>query len=289
MKSPFERAAPRFIAKGIPVFPLVPNDKRPATKHGLNDASKDPAQIAEWIKKHPGANIGIPTGAASGLVVVDLDVKEHLDGRDNIKELKGYEQFDPTIYVTTPRGGVHIYFRNPSVRVKSRQDNPCKAVDIRGDGGYVVVPPSIIGGRSYNYGRTRTGVVPADLPVWLLELLKDKPFVHHPKKDYAPISGGDEYEKLVHALGFIASDAYETWVRVGMALHSYDCGCVGFSLFDTWSSGASNYDPKAVKRKWGHFGGGAGLVTISTIFYMAKEKGWRIKPEHRSHDFRPSR
>ncbi|WP_373286287.1 bifunctional DNA primase/polymerase [Microbacterium nanhaiense] len=67
-------AARSLAAAGVPVFPCLVEGKRPLTRRGFLDASNDPEQVAAWWSRTPNANIGIPTGAASGVVVVDVDV-----------------------------------------------------------------------------------------------------------------------------------------------------------------------------------------------------------------------
>jgi len=67
-------AARRFADAGIPVFPCVPGEKRPLTRHGFHDATANPAQVARWWHDWPDANIGMPTGSISGWEVVDVDV-----------------------------------------------------------------------------------------------------------------------------------------------------------------------------------------------------------------------
>ena len=74
-------AARSLAAAGVPVFPCVVEGKRPLTRRGFLDASSDPARVAAWWSRTPSANIGIPTGAASGVVVVDVDVHGPHDGR----------------------------------------------------------------------------------------------------------------------------------------------------------------------------------------------------------------
>ena len=67
-------AAEHLGVNGIPVFPCVPGGKRPLTAHGFQDASAERDVIDFWWRQHPDANIGVPTGAAGGVVVVDVDV-----------------------------------------------------------------------------------------------------------------------------------------------------------------------------------------------------------------------
>src|SRR4051794_23138325 len=61
---------------GVPVFPCVPDGKQPLTKHGFHDATTDLAQVHRWWRRTPRANIGVPTGATAGVVVVDVDVHD---------------------------------------------------------------------------------------------------------------------------------------------------------------------------------------------------------------------
>ncbi len=74
-------AARSLAAAGVPVFPCVVEGKRPLTRRGSLDASSDPEQVAAWWSRTPNANIGIPTGAPAGVVVVDVDVHGPHDGR----------------------------------------------------------------------------------------------------------------------------------------------------------------------------------------------------------------
>jgi hypothetical protein len=76
-------AALSYAEEGIPVFPCNPYNKRPLTEHGFKGATTDPERIRPWWREHPQAMIGIPTGSASGVFVIDLDVDEekNIDGR----------------------------------------------------------------------------------------------------------------------------------------------------------------------------------------------------------------
>jgi hypothetical protein len=67
------RAALAYAEMGFAVFPCALRGKAPLTEHGFKDASKDPEVIRALWRLHPGANVGIATGAISGIVVVDID------------------------------------------------------------------------------------------------------------------------------------------------------------------------------------------------------------------------
>lgn len=132
------------------VLPLAPNKKTPLTAHGLKDASNDPKVVDGWWKENPRANIGICTGAASGFVVIDVDVKNGAPGLASLEALE--EQFgsSSTVQAGTPSGGLHIFFKAPDQPVRNRV-NFRQGIDIRGDGGYIVVHPSKIGGKKYEW------------------------------------------------------------------------------------------------------------------------------------------
>jgi hypothetical protein len=100
-------AALRYAKRGWPVIPIQPRDKRPLTRHGLNDASTDRAQIRRWWERYPNANIGVALWHA-GLVIVDGDSD---DGRKSLGDLtRQYGPLPPTLEAKTGRGA-HFYFR----------------------------------------------------------------------------------------------------------------------------------------------------------------------------------
>ncbi|GAA2006373.1 bifunctional DNA primase/polymerase [Brevibacterium samyangense] len=141
---PLSAAAREFAHAGVPVFPCAPWGKRPATEHGFHDASTDLDQVEAWWRQSPGANIGVPTGAASGAVVVDVDMHGPVDGRTSFNRatraglVEGWE-----LLVRTPTGGMHSYYpATPGSEQRSWQAARA-GIDFRGDGGYIIVPPSV--------------------------------------------------------------------------------------------------------------------------------------------------
>lgn len=133
-------AAARFAAAGMPVFPCVPGEKRPLVRRGFHDASTDPPQVAAWWSRWPAANIGIPTGAASGVEVVDVDVHQTGTGFPAFRAAhrEGYAAGWAAL-VRTPSGGLHAYY--PGC-VQSSWQAARAHIDFRGDGGYIIAPPS---------------------------------------------------------------------------------------------------------------------------------------------------
>ena len=136
-------AARSLAAAGAPVFPCEPDGKRPLTKRGFLDATSDPGQVAAWWARTPDANIGLPTGVPSGVVVVDVDVHGPVDGRAAWRRASSEGLVDGAgLLVRTPTGGAHAYFSaTPGTEQRSWQAAGA-GVDFRGDGGYIIAPPS---------------------------------------------------------------------------------------------------------------------------------------------------
>jgi hypothetical protein len=167
------RAVALYYARaGWRVFPLRPRQKIPLTEHGCHDATTDLEQIGAWWQRWPQANVGIATGAESGLLVVDIDGEE---GELALAELVAQHGSMPVVPEVTTGRGRHLYFAYDE-RVKNSAKKLPK-IDTRSTGGYVVAPPSIHpDGRVYTWAagaspRERT-VAPA--PEWLIELFAPK-------------------------------------------------------------------------------------------------------------------
>lgn len=154
--------AHRWAMRGRQVFPC--RDKRPLTSRGLLDATTDRATIERWWLRWPDANLAVRCGSPSGLVVLDVDGEA---GADSLRDLeRSYEPLPTTTSVLTPRGGSHYYFQHPGTDVKTTAGHVAAGLDIRGDGGYVLVPPSVgANGRAYTWDEEAQ---PAPMPRWLV-------------------------------------------------------------------------------------------------------------------------
>jgi hypothetical protein len=178
-------AALAYGAAGWPVLPVAGMSagecacrrscespgKHPITRHGVHDATTDPVLIGEWWRRSPSANVGVATGAASGLVVVDIDLPK--GGRQSLQALLAAgRRLLPTLTSRTGGGGLHLFYAQPpgaavpnAVGRLPGLTEELPGIDVRGDGGYVVAPPSIhASGRRYRWDRR--GI--ADLPSWIL-------------------------------------------------------------------------------------------------------------------------
>ena len=147
-------AAIEYAKKGFAVFPLKYRDKVPLTRNGCKDATTDAAQIKAWWQKYPNVNIGLATGSVSqNVFVIDLDIDEDrgIDGYHSLEDWqREHGDFPETWTAITGRGGYHLYYRGNG-KIKNRA-GIIDGVDIRGNGGYVVAPPSIHkNGRRYEW------------------------------------------------------------------------------------------------------------------------------------------
>jgi hypothetical protein len=182
------RAAQWYGQGGFPVFPLhcaeggrcscgrgdcqAPG-KHPRISNWPGQATTALSVIQDWWSRWPEANVGLVTGRPSGIVVLDIDPRH--DGHLTLGELESrFGELPATIEAQTGGGGRHLVFKHPGGRLPNSAGLLGPGLDVRGDGGYIVAPPSIhVSGRSYEWDTERhpARVVPASLPQWLLDKL----------------------------------------------------------------------------------------------------------------------
>ncbi len=175
-------AALAYARRGWSVIPVLPRQKRPLIPWGPHQHTRaGEAQIREWHARWPDANVGIVTGAVSSLIVLDVDP---LRGGDaSLRELERTHGGLPrTVEALTGGGGRHVYFAHPGALVRN-QVGLAPGLDLRGDGGFVVAPPSVHpSGRGYawqpTHGPEQAPLAPA--PSWLLALVGRRERPGHP-------------------------------------------------------------------------------------------------------------
>lgn len=170
-------AALSYAARGWRVIPIIPGKKHPGIQGWQDAATTDLAHIDHWWTVNPNHGVGIATGPTSGIFVLDVDINDGKQGDDTLADLElTYGDLPPTVECVTGTGGRHLYFRYPDGH-EIRNDAGRKlghGLDIRGDGGQVLAPPTIHpNGTPYIWEASShpddTDI--ADAPGWLIALL----------------------------------------------------------------------------------------------------------------------
>lgn len=262
-------AALEWARRGYPVFPcrnLPGSDghKAPLTCNGFHNATTDEATIKGWWQGHPDALIGVPTGSATGLAVLDLDKKNNKDGYAAVPD---WETLTPAI-VRTGSGGAHLYFAaDGQVRCATGKDG----VDVRGDGGYVIVPPS----QGYTWHRE------ADLSA-----LPPFPLAFRPREYTAMPAdelAAEDPAEVAAALRAIPNDDedHDRWLRIGLATFSATAGSdEGLDAWQEWSAKSTKYDAHYTAQRWEKIHSSPPTsIGAGTIFWEAEafDPGWRSR------------
>jgi putative DNA primase/helicase len=261
-----------YARYGIAVFPCD-DDKAPRVKGGFHAATTDPKQIRQWWTQWPTAMIGLPTGLKSGIAVLDIDHKPE-KGKDGFKVLPGWETMSSVIARTTS-GGAHLYFRAHE-EIRSTTDTLGHGIDTRGEGGYVIAPPS----RGYVWEKGGPHLF-SSLPEW----------PHHMRLPARAPTPNAEAEadpaEVAAAVNVIPNDdlGWDAWNRIAMAIFAATGGSdEGFEIFDKWSQKSAKYDFKETEKKWRHFmRSPPDKIGAGTLFHEAT----KAHPEwHREYDAR---
>lgn len=174
-----------IAANGIPVFP-VNIKKQPLTKRGFHDASTDAVTIERMFCKSAVAGIAIPTGPSSGLVVIDRDRKNGVDGIATCVELEAQLGVLPeTLHQRTGSGGDQLFFQYPEgVEIRCSAGKLGPGLDVRGLGGYAVIAPSVNTSGAYEWLNM---LCPAPLPeVWVRKMAVNMVEAGLSAREYAP-------------------------------------------------------------------------------------------------------
>ncbi|MDX2974011.1 bifunctional DNA primase/polymerase [Kribbella solani] len=137
------------------------------TCHGFYAATTDPDRVRQIVAAVPAGQLAVRTGAVSGLVVIDVDPAH--GGDASLADLVAAELVPRTLWVRTGSGGVHLYYRHPGREIGSRPMPGRPGIDVKADGGYVVLPPSIHHRthQPYQWGDGRSD--PSEMPPALID------------------------------------------------------------------------------------------------------------------------
>ncbi len=163
----------RYALRQVAIFPLAQGTKIPTKgSHGCRDATSDSDVARARWKKWPGANIGAATGSQSVFWVLDIDLP---DGPKSLAALEAEHGPLPlTVEASTPRGGRHLYWRHVK-GIRNSAGRIGTGLDVRGDGGSIVLPPSVLSnGGQYRWVKNGAGAI-ADAPEWLVKLMLPPP------------------------------------------------------------------------------------------------------------------
>jgi hypothetical protein len=184
-------AALWYASMGYAVFPCSPRSKEPFKRtNGSKEATTDVEQITTWWTSNPDANVALATGSASGLHVVDVDVPS-----SDVMPLL------PTTWIARTRnGGWHYVYKYPEGITslpnssKGAKEPVHKHCDTRGQGGYVLVYPSVVDADEGTDGPGRyewvNHVDPVELPSWIVEKIKPKPVALIPRSTFSVVATG---------------------------------------------------------------------------------------------------
>ena len=163
-KQDFIKYALLYLNKGISVIPISGEGDMKKPPQGFawkkyQNIMATPAEVQAWADSYPNLNLGIVTGAISGIVVIDIDDRNIADTIDVPKDTP----------MTITGKGYHVYCKMPKEPIKNSASKIADHVDIRGNGGYVLAPPSMhLSGNQYAWLNDLDTPL-ADLPQWIIQ------------------------------------------------------------------------------------------------------------------------
>jgi hypothetical protein len=244
--------------------------------------------------------IGLPTGAVNRIFVLEFDTpKGHgVDGAASLQRMETeHGKLPSTLMGRSPTGSVHRFFKHPGPGFKVKSIDAVAGyhgVDCKGDGGMVVIPPSLRADGPYEWLNDEEI---ADAPQWLLDLVSgdaadtpidfdmDDPFLNAAREQNPPAS----IAEVQAALAVVPNDdvPWGDWNRIGMAVFSNSPDADGLDAFDAWSQKSSKYDRHRTADKWRAFKGSPPRnISVGTIFWLATEAeaDWRDSIEDEDED-----
>ena len=278
-----DKALPLAL-QGYPVFPCIPSGedaKRPLTLNGFKDATTDIAQIAAWATVWPQALVGVPTGKASGLAVVDLDVKVSADGEivaDGFATLAALsEQLPPTRTHKTKRGE-HRLYRTNGAPLKCTTGAIGPGIDTRGEGGYIIWWPA--------EGLAVEGDELLPLPEWVISATAKPEQPEQSKAQSKQPGTGSRLctlEQLPELLAHLDPDMQrfgngEGWIVAGMGIKQA-FGEAGYPAWLEWSKRGEKFkNERECKQQWKSFKDKPDGFGFGSVVDMAVAGGWKPAP-----------
>jgi hypothetical protein len=296
----------KYAKGGWYAFPAPPGQKKSYKSAARSGGSKwgktrDLEEIKRDWQTWPDANVGLPTGKDSGFWVLETDTqKGHgVDGIANFKALAAANGSIPdTRMAESPSGSTHYYFKwVDGVEIKNSASRIAPGVDVRGEGGMVIAPPSVRRDGVYKW---LNDLPLAEAPQWLIDAAVEASRRPEPSSTR---SNQVDLEKLKAALAVLPNDSpsWTEWNSIGMALWSATGGSQeGRDLFHFWSKKWSGYNEANTNDRWAVLHSAPPTsIGIGTIYFKASEAcpGWdrytidsfyAYLPQH-THIFLPTR
>ena len=309
-----EAAMGYAIFRGWEVFPAVVAEKKSylsaeyAPEHKLWGMTSDPQQLQRNfvnLKWRLMCGVGVPTGWVNRIFDIEADTKKGhgVDGLASIEALEAkHGKLPDTLMAESPSGSVHRIYKHPGrgIKVVTRALSGYPGVDIKGDGGMFVAPPSVRSDGAYKW---LNNLPIAEAPQWLIDLVRDDA----PALDSSSSSGeknffeqyGDELRepvplnKIAMMLKVIPNDddvSWDDWNDVGMATWYGAPNDDGLALFDKWSQRSPKYmkviegttGKQRTDKKWAAFSKCPPTkLSVGKLFYLADQadQNWRDKYE----------
>jgi Bifunctional DNA primase/polymerase, N-terminal/AAA domain/Primase C terminal 2 (PriCT-2) len=282
------KAALYHASKGKQVFPSPPGTKKSYKSEKYSNGkwgkTTDPVEIEhDWNRWHE-ANVCIAMGPDSDCWVLEIDTPKghNVDGFASLRALEAqHGPLPETRQAISPTGSIHYYFKWPPAGTISNSASKIgPGIDVRGDGGMVVAPPSLKPGvGAYRWLNERPAV---DAPEWLLKLVTDTATKAERASGANPQA---EPAKVAAALAAIPNDnlGWEEWNYWGMATWRATGGDkIGCAAFHTFSLKSPKYDQQRTQERWEAYSKYPPTsIGAGSLFKMADEvsPGWRAKYE----------
>jgi hypothetical protein len=233
------------------------------------------AEVTQRWRDFAYGNVGAVLGQVSGVIRVDVD------GVESERLLQDWSQGDipPTWEFrssATGRGLLYAWPKDLPCQTTAESSNKAAHRELRlmGNGSQTVLPPSRHpSGAVYTWipGHGPQDRPVAPVPAWIITRLEVKPAP--PRQQTAPQTA--DYARVMQAVSYIPSDDYDTWLRVGMALHSTGQPWAR-EVWDTWSQHSAKYDVAKQEKSWSSFDEDrTKKATLGTLFYLAQQAGWQ--------------
>jgi hypothetical protein len=279
-------AALAYASWGVPVFPVDAKRKRPIPKRDpdpsgrfkdgipgsgcVYKATADAGQIRAWWTNRSHL-IGLPMGEKTGVWALDVDTAEdHADGVAEWSAITAQHAPIITREHRTATDGLHLIFKWDAEQPMGCSSGALPVgIEVKGQGGYIVVPPSRRKHRAYT---VHNDIDPGDAPQWLTDLIRPAP-----ASDGSPWNTTTvDLDELADAMQFVPNDnlSWDEWTAIALAIFAATEG-LGFDLFDDFSQRSSKYDAATTLERWEEIQGSPPNRTgAEKIFKIARENGW---------------